>query len=180
MGSIPTRSRHRALAVGLVLLALVPGRVGAQDTTVVSPSVVVIQSSPQATDTVSYPKPPVSPMGAFLRSLALPGWSQSLLNRRLTAGLFIAAEGLAIGMAVKTSIELDYLRRTSSNESLVEDKRQQQEDWITLIVFNHLFAGLEGYVGAHLWDFPEDIRFRAVPLPGGGIGAGVQVPIRLR
>ncbi len=178
VGSIPTRSRHHLALLLTGALALLPGSLRAQDTTVVSPSVVVIQSQP-ARDTVNYPRPPVSPMGAFFRSLAVPGWSQSILNRRLTAGLFIAVEGLAVGMTVKTSIELGYLRRTG-NDDLADAKRQQQEDWITVMAFNHLFAGLEGYVGAHLWDFPEDIRLRAVPLPAGGIGAGIQIPLRLR
>ena len=45
------------------------------------------------------------------------------------------------------------------------------------LVFNHLFAGLEAYVGAHLADFPGDLNIRAVP---GGVGASLSVPVRLR
>ena len=46
-----------------------------------------------------------------------------------------------------------------------------------LLVFNHLFAGLEAYVSAHLADFPGDLRFQAVP---GGVGGTVSVPFRVR
>ena len=34
-------------------------------------------------------RPPVSPMGAMLRSLLLPGWGQSVLNRRGTGAFFV-------------------------------------------------------------------------------------------
>ena len=46
-----------------------------------------------------------------------------------------------------------------------------------LLAFNHVFAGLEAYVGAHLADFPGDLQIRAIP---GGVGASVSVPLRLR
>ncbi len=42
-----------------------------------------------------------------------------------------------------------------------------------LLAFNHLFAGLEAYVSAHLADFPGDLRVEAVP---GGVGAAVSLP----
>jgi hypothetical protein len=48
-------------------------------------------------------------MGAFFRSLLLPGWSQSILDRRLTAGLFMAVEGLAVGM-VEIRLRTVYLQ----------------------------------------------------------------------
>jgi hypothetical protein len=46
-----------------------------------------------------------------------------------------------------------------------------------LLAFNHLFAGLEAYVSAHLADFPGDLRFEALP---GGAGAGITIPVRVR
>ena len=47
-----------------------------------------------------------------------------------------------------------------------------------MLAFNHLFSALEGYVGAHLWDFPDDVKIRAVPTRGGK-AIGVTVPFRL-
>jgi hypothetical protein len=115
-------------------------------------------------------------MNAFFRSLLLPGWGQAELDRKLTAGLFVAWEGVTLGMSIKTWHELDYLRRTGSARA--EDKRREHEDWVVLLGFNHVLAGLEAYVSAHLSDFPDDLKFRAVP--GGGIGASYTVPFRLR
>jgi hypothetical protein len=175
VGSIPTRSRH-LLPIGVALLTLLaPVPLLGQDTTLVQPGLMVIEAGP-APDTLTYPKPPVTPMGAFFRSLAIPGWSQSLLNRRLTGGLFIAAEGLSLGMLLKTTLELNHFQRID-NVEMITSKKQQQQDWITVLAFNHLFAALEGFVGAHLWDFPEDLRIRAAPMPFGGVGASVRMAL---
>jgi hypothetical protein len=118
---------------------------------------------------------PITPINAFWRSFLLPGWGQARLNRKLTGGIFVAWEGVTLGMSLKTRHELAYLRRTASARA--ENKRREHEDWIVLLAFNHLFAGLEAYVGAHLADFPGDLQIRAVP---GGVGASVTVPLRLR
>lgn len=117
---------------------------------------------------------PVSPMGAFWRSFLIPGWGQAKLNRKLPGGVFIAFEGLALGMVLKTSHQLSYLERIGDPGA--EAKKQQQEDWITLLVFNHLMSGLEAFVSAHLWDFPDDLEIRPVP---GEYGARVSIPLRL-
>jgi hypothetical protein len=119
----------------------------------------------------------VAPLGALWRSFLLPGWGQAKLNRKLTGGIFVAWEGVTLGMALKTRQELGYLRRTNSGRG--NSKRQEHEDWLVLMAFNHLFAGLEAYVSAHLSDFPDDLRFRAVPVPGGA-AATLSLPFQLR
>jgi hypothetical protein len=116
-----------------------------------------------------------SPMGGFWRSFLIPGWGQARLGRKLTAGIFVAWEGTTLGMSIKTRHELAYLRRT--NSARAEDKRREHEDWLVLLAFNHVFAGLEAYVSGHLSDFPGDLHLQAVP---GGLGAAVSVPFRLR
>ena len=194
VGSIPTRSRHlrrapvawRESKVGHALTAVIAfglvfaGPAAAQDTTRVSPSVIQIEQqggAPRADSGRVYPKPPLSPMGAFFRSLLIPGWSQAKLGRRLTGGLFIVWEGVSLGMMLKTTHELNYLEAVGDSLQ-IEDKKAQQQDWITMLAFNHLFSALEGYVSAHLWDFPDDVKIRAVPTRGGK-AVGVTVPFRL-
>lgn len=117
----------------------------------------------------------VGPMGAFWRSFLVPGWGQARLGRKLTAGILIGWEGTTLGMSLKTRHELAYLRRTGSGRA--DDKRREHEDWLVLLGFNHLFAGLEAYVSGHLSDFPPDLTLQAVP---GGVGAAMSVPIRIR
>jgi len=168
VSSILTRSRHlrparlRCLALLGVALAFGPRAAAAQDT---------LQIAPLADSLIR----PISPMGAFWRSFLLPGWGQARLNRKLTGGIFVAWEGVTLGMSVKTRHELGYLRRTGSVRA--DNKRREHEDWIVLLVFNHLFSGLEAYVSAHLADFPGDLRLQAVP---GGFGGSVSIPIRIR
>ncbi len=160
---IPLRA---ATALALLLAACAGARrLQAQDTTTVPAAV--------APDSVAFSR--ISPINAFWRSFLLPGWGQARLNRKLTGGIFVAWEGVTLGMSLKTRHELAYLRRTGSARG--DSKRQEHEDWLVLLAFNHLFAGLEAYVGAHLTDFPGDLKIRAAP---GGLGASVSVPIRLR
>ena len=160
-----------ALLVALALPAAAR-RLVAQDTSAVVAADTARGAAVVVRDTTVHP---VSPMSAFWRSFLLPGWGQARLGRKLTAGILIAWEGTTLGMSLKTRHELAYLRRTGSERA--EDKRREHEDWVVLLAFNHLFAGLEAYVSGHLSDFPPDLRLRAVP---GGVGGSVSIPIRIR
>jgi hypothetical protein len=133
------------------------------------------QPPPPAAPSDTLARQYISPTNALWRSLLLPGWGQTRLNRKLAGGLFVAWEAVTLGMSLKTARELRFLRR--HNSARAEDKRQEHEDWIVLLAFNHLFAGLEAFISAHLADFPGDLRFEALP---GGVGAGVAIPVRVR
>jgi hypothetical protein len=161
------------LALALALMLLPPSRAAAQD--------AARRPSPVAPDSVDVParadslRRYPSPLGALWRSFLIPGWGQAALDRKLTGGIFVAWEGVTIGMTLKTRRELAYLRRTGSGRG--NSKRQEHEDWLVLLAFNHLFSGLEAYVSSHLTDFPDDLRLRAVP---GGAAATLSVPFRIR
>jgi hypothetical protein len=190
VGSIPTRSRHLSLVTlrstawlvfGLGALLAAPARIAAQDSTaairdsaVVAPgdSAAIALRPATAADSLALR---TSPMAAFWRSFLLPGWGQARVGRKLTAGIFIAWEGTTLAMSLKTRHELAYLRRTGSARA--DDKRREHEDWLVLLGFNHLFAGLEAYVSGHLTDFPPDLHLQAVP---GGVGASISIPFRVR
>jgi hypothetical protein len=178
-----------ALALGLILMW--PGAAVGQDAVPPAPAPAVDSSvarrdsiaAAQAAeierarqDSILYGKAPVSPMGALWRSILIPGWGQAKLNRKLTGALFVTWEGVTLGMSLKTSHELRYLRKTGS--ASVAAKKQERQDWLVLLAFNHLFAAIEGYVSAHLWDFPDDLKIQATPMPQGGFGGSVSVPFR--
>ena len=116
---------------------------------------------------------PTTPTGAMLRSFLLPGWGQALYGRKVTAGVMLGIEGLALGMTLKVSGELQHIRTTGSASE--DAKLQEREDWLAILVFNHLMSGLEAYVSAHLYDFPGDLNMRA--LPEGGMGVGMTLPL---
>lgn len=135
-------------------------------TPVVGQSATGIPLARPSADTMPH-RPP--PLNYFFRSLLIPGWGQASLDRKLTGGLFVAFEGLAWSMTLKTNTELRYLDLADSTTAV--SRRTDRQDWVALIIFNHLFSALEAYVSAHLLDFPPDLRIR--PLPGGRTGFGV-------
>ena len=116
------------------------------------------------------PRPPISPGGAFLRSLVLPGWGQSRLGRNVTGGVFLGFEAISITMVWKASWQLYYARERNK---YVASHRQELQDWVVLLCFNHLMAGAEAYVSAHLWDFPAGLKMQALPDGRTGVGASV-------
>ena len=61
---------------------------------------------------------------------------------------------------------------------LVKARRLQYEDWLAIIIFNHLFSGADAFVAAQLWDLPQRVKLRAVPLRGGGTAYGLNVTFR--
>jgi hypothetical protein len=61
---------------------------------------------------------------------------------------------------------------------LIKTRKLQVEDWIAVVVFNHLFAGADAFVAAQLWDLPSHVALRAAPLPKGG--TSVTMSLRFR
>ncbi|HEY0971008.1 MAG TPA: hypothetical protein VGE02_08585 [Gemmatimonadales bacterium] len=51
---------------------------------------------------------------------------------------------------------------------LVQARRTHVEDWIAVLVFNHLLAGADAFVSAHLWDVPAGVSLGVTPTPRGG------------
>lgn len=127
-------------------------------------------TTPVADSTPPRPKP----FGYFLRSLVIPGWGQASLDRKLTAGLFIGLEGLALGMAMKASAELHFL--DAADTATARSRRAERQDWVVLLAFNHLFSALEAFVSAHLFEFPADLHLRALPGSRTGIGITIGTP----
>jgi hypothetical protein len=45
----------------------------------------------------------------------------------------------------------------------VRARKTHVEDWVALLVFNHLVAAADAFVAAHLWDLPTRVSIRATP-----------------
>lgn len=132
-------------------------------------------------------RPPLSPRRAFLYSLVAPGSAQAILGRPNAAAIFVLAEAVSLTMIRESSANLREARRFEGDsiivstvdpqtglprivygpprypESLVRARRAQVEDWIAALAFNHLFAGADAFVAAHLWDVPGQLSLRAAP-----------------
>ena len=155
-------------AIGsLVLLSVGPTvRLSGQGDTTRAP-IVTSGATVVAPDTAHR----IRPMTAFWHSLLLPGWGQAETGRPVTGGLFVAWEGLTAMMMLKAQQETHYLKASGSTD--LGAKRQEVQDWLVLWIFNHLFAGAEAFVSAHLQDFPRELELRALP---HGVGVSLSVP----
>jgi hypothetical protein len=156
-------------ALLIACAAASPSAARAQDTTA-APAVVVVTPP----DTL---KPPISPGRAFLNSLFFPGSAQNKLGRNKVAAGIIAVEAMSIAMIRESgadvrearrqlgdSLVLSYvdasgtrqttptLERRRFGDDEVSARRSHMEDWIALLVANHLFAASEAFVSASLWD----------------------------
>ena len=163
------------LSLALVVAALAPAGLRGQ----VPDTAAAPQASPPQAPAPTARKPPLGPSGAFLRSFIVPGWGQVQLHRPVSALIFVGIEGTLVGLSLKANHDVKVARETdqSPDSSVVVAKKKKREDWLVLLGFNHLMAGLEAYVASHLWDFPGDLHIRAMP---GGIGASATIPIRIR
>jgi hypothetical protein len=68
--------------------------------------------------------------------------------------------------------------QTRYTPDLVRARNLHVEDWVAVILFNHLFSGADAYVAAHLWDLPQHLGIRATPLPRGGAALTFTLNVR--
>jgi hypothetical protein len=131
-------------------------------------------------------RPPLSPRRAFFYSFLAPGYSQSVLGRHKAATSFLLVEAITIAMIRESAADLHEARRmvndtvvvsyvdASGNPGVVvapprfgdadvHTRAAHVEDWIALLVANHLFAGADAFVAANLWDVPARLGFRMFP-----------------
>jgi hypothetical protein len=95
-----------SVAVALVCaVALVPGTSEAQQRDSGRVGIAAPQGQP-ASRPDSTPRPPMSPRRAFLTSLLLPGYAQTVFGRDRAAMLFTIIEIGSIGMARKSALDL--------------------------------------------------------------------------
>ena len=149
------------MALGLFL----PGALPAQDE---APA-----EAPARPDSF-FPQPPLSPGGAFLRSLVVPGWGQAELGHESRGALYFFIEAFAIFMVARTKIRLDHAKANEPyNPALVNSREQQLEDWAAIAVFTALFSGADAWVSVQLYGFDE----RTTLSPQGvSLGVGFKLP----
>lgn len=178
----PSRRRFRGSRALLLLLAVLvtaaPAAAVAQETPPDSVAAVAPDSAAAAR---------VSPGGAFLRSLVLPGWGQSVLGAPGRGAVYFALEGTSLWMLLKTRSRLDDAERAQEfrraqgllaadqKSALVESREQQVEDWLVLSVFWLFFSAADAYVGAYLADFDENVSVG--PAPDGALQVGGSIPV---
>jgi hypothetical protein len=122
-------------------------------------------------------RPPITPKRAFLSSLLVPGSAQNRLGRHRAAAALIGVEAMSIAMIRESGADVREARQQAGDTlvvSYVDDKgdrlptpllqrrrfgdvevrsrRSHVEDWVALLIANHLFAACDAFVAANLWD----------------------------
>lgn len=59
--------------------------------------------------------------------------------------------------------------RYRGSPSLVTSRRTHVEDWVAVVLFNHLISGADAFVAANLWDLPGEVQVTLIPR-GGVLG----------
>jgi hypothetical protein len=110
-------------------------------------------------------------------SLLAPGSAQTILGRTNTAAMFLLVELASLAMITETSANLREARRLVTDSvylgvdasgrrvlgppvfprSLLRSRQTQVEDWIAVLLANHLFAGADAFVASHLWDVTAEV-----------------------
>jgi hypothetical protein len=182
---MPMRLTPRAVPAALVAVALLACRpAAAQDEAAPDTArPLVVRGEAAAPDSASGG---ITPRGAFLRSLVLPGWGQSELGAPVRGGVYFALEAGSLWMLYKSdrrlreALQAQRIARETgalaptARLPLVRDRQNQREDWITLSLFWLFFAGADAFVAAHLQDF--DVQVGGDPGPGGALQLRARVP----
>lgn len=69
-------------------------------------------------------------------------------------------------------------KQSQSTTDLIKARNLHYEDWIAVIIFNHLVAGADAFVAANLWDFSAHVKMRASPLVRGGAAVSFTISHR--
>jgi hypothetical protein len=172
----------------LVALAAAPSVAAGQRT---DSAQVGARRTPRDSTRALLPKPPLSPRRAFLYSLVVPGYSQSVLRRPTAGAIFVLTEGIALAMLHESAADLRQARRLKTDslivigvdptngsqitqtsgytQELIDVRRGHVEDWLAFLLANHLIAAADAYVAAHLWDLPSQVSVER--RPGGAVVA---------
>ena len=73
------------------------------------------------------------------------------------------ATGLVQRDSVTGALRVATWSSTPYTDALLNARKVHVEDWVATLIFNHLLAGVDAFVAAHLWDLPAQVELRAIP-----------------
>ena len=57
--------------------------------------------------------------------------------------------------------------RTAFPRALIRTRKEHVEDWVAVLIANHLFAAADAFVAALLWDLPAEVAVRGTRRSAG-------------
>ncbi len=85
---------------------------------------------------------------------------------------FVLDTILVNGDSVAVFVPTDSL--SNRYASRLKARRVHYEDWIAVLLFNHIFAGADAFVAANLWDMPVRGSVRAIGPRAAMLGATIE------
>ena len=117
---------------------------------------------------------PVSPAGAMLRSVILPGWGQTAAHQPARGAIYFTVWSGGVFMILKTNAEVNAAKR-AEDEELVDSRTGAREDWMLLTGLWALFSGVDAWVSAQFTGFEGEVR----PPQDGSPGVEFSYPVKL-
>lgn len=129
----------------------------------------------------------VTPGGAFLRSAVLPGWGQFYTRHPLKGVLFMGAEAVLIGYAIRADARVKDLAAAGASTGGLDLWRTRRRKSILWAIGLWLYSIADAYVDAQLFYFDsEEPQFDIEPVPppdgrgSAGIWVGIRIPVGKR
>jgi hypothetical protein len=117
---------------------------------------------------------PVSPSGAMLRSVIVPGWGQTAAHQPARGAIYFTVWSGGIFMIIKSNAELNAAKRAEDDE-LIDSRSQAREDWILFTGLWALISGVDAWVSAQFAGFEGEVR----PPQDGSPGVEFAYPVKL-
>ena len=119
-------------------------------------------------------KQPVSPAGAMLRSVIVPGWGQTAARQPARGAIYFTVWSGGVFMILKANAEVNAAER-AEDEELVDSRKQAREDWILFTGLWALLSGVDAWVSAQFTSFEGEVR----PPQDGSPGVEFSYPVKL-
>ena len=83
-----------------------------------------------------------------------------------------ASTGLPVRDPKSNALQVAEWSKPRYDAGRIHARSVHVEDWVAMLILNHLCAGIDGYVEAQLWDLPAQVEVRGYP---GGARVGAQI-----
>ena len=117
---------------------------------------------------------PVSPAGAMLRSIIVPGWGQTAARQPARGAIYFTVWTGGVYMILKTNADVNAAER-GEDEDLIDSRKQARENWILFTGLWALVSGVDAWVSAQFAGFEGAVR----PPQDGSPGVEFSIPVRL-
>ena len=120
---------------------------------------------------------------AGVEILAISRWQQaardlkySQTHRQDSIALYDSVANGVVQIDTATGKPIEIFAYNPYSSARVGARKVHVEDWIAVIIFNHLISGADAFVEAQLWDLPS--RVSAFRGPDGSMVVAISLPVR--